>query len=496
MRSITKVKQPELKQIFRMLAAGLSAILFVLFSSSSYGTNGLVPVIVKSNILEGPDTAAHAKSIADLDLMKAEWHNSRFGLIKTQVLKNRGSCKEDNGCVSFGKFNDPSLRSMRLAPDEIEELRKIAGFSVYPNLLHTSSLASSVPLIFPDQVTSEFNGTGVSVVVLDSGVDSGHTFLSGKVDQELAACFSNDNNGPGAPLGGVSLCPDGDDIGTDPDGSIVGVGAGESCDQSIIGCSHGTQMAGIVVGSNASSNGVSLGATIIPIQVYTKITDESSCGGPAFTPCIGALTSDLIRALEYIDTIKSQRKIGAVNISFGSSSLFQGFCDNQPEKAAVDALRNSGISVVASSGNRSSSVAMTSPACLSSVISIAASDNDDIALDSNNRNSTLNYFAPGNNIITSSVGPNNFSSVTGTSAAAAHVSATIAVLISKNPTASVDQVISALNDSDIDVSQGLVTKPRIDATAALAALPENPSMESDICIPIRAANASIALICL
>ena len=194
------------------------------------------------------------------------------------------------------KFKDPSLRSLRVSQIELEQLIANPTVDVHPNLWHRPALDASVPLVFPNQGTAAFDGAGATVVLLDSGVDDSHSFLSGALIDSQSACFSNDDNGVGSVPGGVSLCPGGV-------GSFIGAAAGDACDANIDDCQHGTQMAGIIAGEGSGISGVASGASIIPIQVATKSTDESVCGDPGLTPCIGFLTTDLIRALEYVATI-------------------------------------------------------------------------------------------------------------------------------------------------------------------------------------------------
>ena len=152
-------------------------------------------------------------------------------------------------------------------------------------------------------------------MLIDTGVDASHSFLANKILTATAACFSNDNNsGITVNDGGVSLCQD-------EQGTTVGFGSGEACDSSIIGCEHGTMMAGIMVGSDDNHQGVAPSASLIPIQVYTKFTSNDFCGEGS-APCIFALESDIIRALQYVDSIKSRHNLAAVNISLETPGTF------------------------------------------------------------------------------------------------------------------------------------------------------------------------------
>ena len=162
--------------------------------------------------------------------------------------------------------------------------------------------------------------------------------------------------------------------------------------------------------------------------------------------------------------------IAAVNISAGTTITYQGQCDGDEPVSytqAIDDLISSGIAVIAPSGNDALDNEMSSPACLSNVIAVAASSDSDVAWENNNRNSELDFFAPGVSIFTSSLPNNSFAAVTGTSIAAAHVSGAWAVMKSQTPNASVNAIRNRLRVTGISITQGLFTEPRIDITDAL-----------------------------
>lgn len=358
-----------------------------------------------------------------------------------------------------GRYIRPNLRTMSVSKSELMNLLADDDLTIYEDKFHKPSLASSINVVFPTQSESAFSGSGQTVAILDTGVNKNHAFLSGSVIASAEACFST--NDPNNFI--ESLCPNGQD-------SMIGSGAGVACDSSIADCAHGTQMAGVIAGEGASFSGVATSATIISVQIYSVSNDEIFCGNAANTPCIGANTSDIVRALDYINSIKSSHSIAAVNISAGTTITYQGQCDGDEPASyiqAIEDLVSSRIAVIASSGNDALANEMSSPACLSDVIAVAATSDSDVAWENNNRNSELDFFAPGVAVTTSSLPNNSFTAVDGTSVAAAHVSGAWAVMKSQTPNASVNAIRNRLRVTGRSITQGLFTEPRIDITDAL-----------------------------
>ena len=219
-------------------------------------------------------------------------------------------------------------------------------------------LAESGPRVEADKAWGiGLDGTGQIVAVIDSGVDSNHPFLAGKVVEE--ACYSSGEGGnPGD-------CPNGQ-------ATQIGPGAGEPCTFAPLTCTHGTHVAGIATGSGTSFSGVARGANIFSIQVFHSSTDCSFFEG---NPCARGFNSDLAAALERVYEVRDQLPIAAVNLSLGGG-LFTGTCDaDDPQiTMVIDNLKAAGIATVAASGNDGSAGGIISPACIVSAVSVGASD--------------------------------------------------------------------------------------------------------------------------
>ena len=332
----------------------------------------------------------------------------------------------------------------------LEAVKKIPVVeNVVLDYLFSLHLSESVPLIGADNAWQEgYTGDNQAVAVLDTGVDKEHPDLNGKVIAE--ACFSRNSGNTS------SLCP-----------NVLNSEIGDGTASYLCGtndrCRHGTHVAGIVA-ANGDVKGVAKGADLVAIQVFHQ---NEAAGG------LRTFFSDLLLALQHVLLLHEQGKpIAAVNLSLGGGQ-FDSVCDGplSPLKDAIDMLRAVGIATIVASGNEGYKDAISAPACISSAISVGATDKDDIVAGFSNSASILDLLAPGR-FINSTIPGGGHASFSGTSMAAPHVAGAWAVLKSANPTATVDDILNALQDTGkpiSDTKNGIV-KPRIQLDYALAAL--------------------------
>ena len=150
------------------------------------------------------------------------------------------------------------------------------------DLLFAPTLARSIPQIEADVAHAQgFIGSGSVIAIVDTGVDSAHPFLTGRVIDE--ACFA-DREEPTDP----GSCPNGSN-------QQFGTGAGVPCSYSPNTCLHGTHVAGIAAGSG-DTPGVAPGANLFALQVFHRST---ACSVSESFPCARAFTSDITRVFSF-----------------------------------------------------------------------------------------------------------------------------------------------------------------------------------------------------
>jgi glucose/arabinose dehydrogenase len=410
-------------------------------------------VLVKVKLPEEPLAQLAGEEVRDpwLEELRAA------AIQRLQDELERGMGKALTKGERFGTIPYVALEVDALELQRLSELPVVA--SIQEDRVFEPLLNNSVPQIGGDLAWSAgYTGAGEVIAVLDSGVDSSHSALVGKVVDE--ACFSTNN----ALEGAVSLCPNGAE-------EQVGAGAAINCDD-ILGCDHGTHVAGIAAADDSQYAGVARDAELMAIQVFSRIDNLFACG--FFPPCLAAYESDVIRGLEYVYEQRDNFNIAAVNMSLGGESYTSPQAcddDNAALKAAIDNLRAVDIATVVASGNDGFEDAISSPACISSAISVGAVTGSDGVAYFSNSASWLKSLAPGTSI-TSAIPGGGFLSKDGTSMAAPHVAGAVAVLNSVVPDAAVDEIEEALTSAGVlitDARNGVVV-PRVQVDAAAQAL--------------------------
>ncbi|MEV4579879.1 hypothetical protein AB0K16_42200 [Nonomuraea jabiensis] len=124
-------------------------------------------------------------------------------------------------------------------------------------------------------------------------------------------------------------------------------------------------MAGIAVGdgkgvTGAPPAGVTPGADLVAIQVFSKFTSEDFCGAGA-APCVLSFTSAQVAGLEKVLELKEAgTPLVAANLSLGGGR-YTATCHTDPRKPAIDGLLAAGVATVVAAGNDGYGDAVSAP---------------------------------------------------------------------------------------------------------------------------------------
>ncbi len=414
--------------------------------------NGTVRILVEVNAPFTPDV--------DLKAETAEGQRAYIAVMQDELL--RGLKRAGKSPVKSYKYMFTPYLAMTVDAAALDAiLESTAAVSVQEDISLTAVLDKSVPLIGADILQKAKTGKGYVVAVLDSGVDKNHPFLKESVVSE--ACYST--NDKQSKL--TSLCPKKVTESTD-DGSAMPY-AGK-CPKNE--CHHGTHVAGIVAGragvEESPGPGVAPEVGIIAIQVFSRVDSAQACASLGEkSPCTSVQISDLKKGLERVYALRGDHKIAAVNMSLGGGQ-YAGKCDDLTIKSDIDLLRAAGIVSIIASGNSGYCGYLAAPACISTAVSVGATDVDDQVGSYSNSASSLHLFAPGS-AITSSVPKRGYAPANGTSMAAPHVSGAWALMKQVKPTATIEEILAAFTSTGKAVTDGKcgsVTKARINVNDA------------------------------
>lgn len=272
-------------------------------------------------------------------------------------------------------------------------------------------------LIKADLVRRYSTGKGIRIAIIDTGIDDEHTDLKGIVSESRN--FTNDESS-------------GHDV-------------------------HGTMVAGIIAAiphNGFGISGVAPGAKLISIKVLKQKAGEAEPTGTAGV---------VVQGVDYA----IQKRANVINMSFGTP-------ERDPEVAKiVKAAVRRGAVVVAAAGNSGPQGVIMYPAALNEAIAVSAIGPNNSLYASGTSGDYIDLTAPGVDILSTSPG-NAFTRSTGTSAAAAHVTGVVALLLEKKPHTSPIKIRELLEKTSTDIEprdkDRLFGWGLVDACKALEAL--------------------------
>ena len=333
-----------------------------------------------------------------------------------------------------------------------------------PGYVH---LAESVSALRADVVHAAYNltGQGVTVAVVDTGVDTDHPDLSDDIVAQH--CFTQGD------------CP--------PGNTYEGTSAEDEH-------RHGTNVTGVITSKGVvSSVGFAPDADIVAVRVFSA--DGSS------------VVSDWVAGLDWIVANLGTLNVKIVNMSLATSAVYSGNCDSaQPLLAsAISQLSASGVVIFAAAGNQGSSTRLAAPACNTGVIAVGATYDSDLGREPDvgtyfdqfggnwpacfddpthlqkiacftNSNAMLDIVAPGARITASTLGGGTFT-YSGTSQASPTAAGIAALMLQANnrlTPAGIENLLKTSGSVVTDTRNGLQF-PAIDALNAIVAVSKQPT---------------------
>jgi subtilisin family serine protease len=275
------------------------------------------------------------------------------------------------------------------------------------------------------------DGAGVTVYIVDTGINAGHVEYTGRVAPGFDA--------------------------------ITAGGSANDCH------GHGTHVAGTVGGTKY---GVAKGARLVGVRVL-------DCSG-------NGTSSSVIAGLDWILKQKaanpSLRAVANMSLAGGVSPEL----DN-----AVAALVAGGVTTVVAAGNSAVDACTSSPARAPAAVTVGATDASDRFASFSNHGACVDLEAPGVGVTSAYVGSATAAAtMSGTSMAAPHAAGAAALYVGANPAATPAQVASALTANatvNAVVGAPVNTANRLLYVGFLGAAPPNAAPTATISAPNAAA---------
>ncbi len=390
------------------------------------------------------------------------------------ALANLGSLREILGDIysrpSTAQLAQYGMAGVTLNASELLKLQRandarlLSVISAVPNAV--PRLTNVNAILNTDQVRQlGYIATGQNIVLLDTGVEKNHPFLTqgGASKVVYEACFGTNLSFTTESF--TSVCPGQNASGDSIPGTAGSGEALATCAPSDpASCGHGTHMAGILVGKSSTINGLAQGASLSSVQVFSKYQN-----GP--TGLFFSSAEDMASALQYLNSLLAPGTLAApYTVVAGSGTeayQSQSTCESAFSNISsiVLTLKNAGVAVIAPSiaignGIGSGILPQQFPACVSNVVKVGGTLNSgtgNLIASSTTLFEPIRFpdgqffLAPGYDV-TSSVLNGAYQSQGGSSQSAAAIAALYAVYKAAVPTATVSDITSYLVANAIPVT--------------------------------------------
>lgn len=333
--------------------------------------------------------------------------------------------------------------------DGVEEVRPLQRIRLHEESLTNDSLGDrqfALHRIGARNAWERATGKGVVVGIIDTGIDWTHEDLVGA----LSITAAEDVNGNRRfdawssqdTIGGVA----GDLNGVDDDGNgiiddVIGI---DLVDQTVRNLGddrdydpvpfdeqgHGTLVGGVIAATPNNEKGIAGLAYDARLRIVR-----------AFDATGNAEEDDIASAIIYL----ALQGVDVINMSFGDGVDSPLMCD------AVRFAHERGCLLVASVGN-TGTTSRQFPAGYDNVIAVASTNDENRRSPFSSTGSLVALSAPGQAIVTTSVG-SRYRTVNGTSFAAPYVAATIAMMRQRFPSMSTSDVRATLQQRTLDLGQ-------------------------------------------
>lgn len=457
-----------LSRLKSFASAALAAAVFALASPAAAQTSGVMSADQLSSLTAMANEHGNVRVIVELATsgidagMSVDQVNAQRAAIASAQAGMASAFGDD--AVNRTYANVPMV-AMTLTAAQLQALQSMSDVvAVHLDGLSAPTLNRSTRLTRARTLwNNNITGDGTTVAVLDTGIAYNNRAFRPVRDRiATSACFSSSYSADGS----RSACRQGRT-------THIARWAAPARSLSIGGAGHGTHVAGTVAAIQPNwLRGMAHGATLIPIQVFS-IFDYDSGYCDYVNDCMLSYTGDQIAALDQVLSwvMAGTYPIASVNMSLGGG-YYTSHCSSDPRATVISNLRAYGVAVVISSGNNGYTDAVGGPACVEDAVAVGATDdNDVVAYFSNQAPGLVDVMAPGVEIRAAYPGTRNrTTNLQGTSMAAPHVAGAFALLRQRFPSATVDQMETALNCTGVEVSRDGNSYYRINVARARANL--------------------------